>query len=65
MRPGPLPVDLILYPLVDFFRDPECAAAAEMNLLWKLPFLNHDVKSGTTDWNSAEHFLQLDQLHQL
>jgi len=50
----PLLVDLILYPCVDFFGDPECAASAEMDLLWKPLFLNHDVKSRTTDRNMAE-----------
>jgi hypothetical protein len=60
----PLQVDLILYPRVDLFRNPECATAAEMDLLWKPPFLNHDVKGRTTDWNVTKHFFQLDQLLQ-
>ena len=61
---GSLLVDLILDPRIDFFGNPKCTASAEMDLLWKPLFLDHDVKSRTTDGNMAEHFFQLDQLPQ-
>ena len=61
---GPLLVNLILDPRVDLISNPKRAAAAEMDLLWKPLFLNHDVKRRTTDWNVTKHFFQLDQLLQ-